>query len=141
MKKLCLLLMLCLFWHTPVIADDVLSNEDVQLYRTIFAAQRKEDWKQADQAIKQLTDKSLMGHVFAKRYLSKTYKTRAKEIESWLKNYSDLPQASSIYGLGKLKKACRPNVLPLCIARTPAPALSCRGPRRLICWTGWTFSI
>ena len=115
MKKLCLLLLLCLFWHTPVIADDVLSKEDVQLYRTIFAAQRKEDWKQADQAIKQLTDKSLMGHVLATRYLSKTYKTRTKEIESWLKNYSDLPQASSIYGLGKIKKANLPAKRPTAV--------------------------
>ena len=115
MKKFCFLLLLCFIGHTSVHAEEILSPEDQQLYQTIFAEQKQENWKAADQAVKQLTNTSLMGHVLAERYLSKTYKTRAQEIEKWLKNYSDLPQASSIYGLGKIKGATLPAKRPLAV--------------------------
>ena len=53
----------------------VLSEADEQDYRRIFTAQEKEDWQTADKYIKKLSDTSLMGHVLAQRYFSKTWRT------------------------------------------------------------------
>lgn len=108
--------LLALFFWTlvyPVFAKDVLTSEDEKLYRNIFEVQSKEDWKKADKYIAQLKDKSLMGHVLAQRYFSKTWKTKAKEIEAWMKKYSDHPQANHMYNLGIKKKAKLPQKQPV----------------------------
>ncbi|MBO5997670.1 MAG: hypothetical protein J6P93_04010, partial [Alphaproteobacteria bacterium] len=105
-----------LFFRTlvcPVWAKDVLTSSDEKLYRDIFEVQKKEDWKKADKYIAKLNDKILMGHVLAQRYFSKTWVTKAKEIESWMKKYSDHPQASRMYNLGVKKKAKLPEKQPI----------------------------
>lgn len=86
-------------------AASVLSQKDESLYKKIFATQEKEDWQTADKQIAQLSDKSLMGHVLAQRYFSKTWRTKAKEIEAWMKKYSDHPVAVRMYALGQKKGA------------------------------------
>ena len=41
-----------------------------------------------------------MGHILAQRYLHpKCYRSEFLELSSWLKRYSDLPQAKRIYRL------------------------------------------
>ena len=97
----------------PVFAQDVLTSSDEKLYRNIFEVQQKEDWKKADKYIAQLKNKLLMGHVLAQRYFSKTWTTKAKEIESWMKKYSDHPQANRMYSLGVKKKAKLPQKQPV----------------------------
>lgn len=90
----------------------VLSEADEQVYRRIFTAQEKEDWQTADKYIKKLTDTSLMGHVLAQRYFSKTWRTKSAEIEAWFKKYADYPEASRMYSLGQKKKAKLPKQQP-----------------------------
>ena len=107
MKKFFLLL-LGILWILPAWADtsvSVLSPQDKNLYLEIFEKQEKEDWKAADKLIKKLKDTRLMGYVLADRYFSKTWVTKASEIEAWFKKYSDHPQALRMYALGEKKKA------------------------------------
>lgn len=73
----------------------VLSSDDEDLYRTIFAAQAKQDWPTADAAIGQLDDQTLMGHVLADRYARRP--ASALELKVWLVAYTHLPEADDIY--------------------------------------------
>lgn len=78
----------------------VLSPADTHLYEEIFALQEKGHWKRADKKIALLSDRLLMGHVLAQRYLHPTkYRSRYKELKAWMAAYSDHPQAGRIYKL------------------------------------------
>ena len=83
----------------------VLSAEDVARYQKIFALQKKGDWHKADDQIKQLEDRVLMGHVLAQRYLHPTkYRSKYKELKDWMAEYADLHYASQIYKLALRRK-------------------------------------
>lgn len=92
------------------LADDtrprfLLSDQDVQLYRSIFSLQQKGEMANADQAISQLKDKRLMGHVLYQRYLHPTaYSSTFDELKAWMDRYADHPGADRIYDLA-LRKA------------------------------------
>ena len=73
----------------------VLTNQDEESYRQIFAAQQKMDWVAADTAIAQLKDKRLMGHVLADRYEKRG--ATPEELRRWLDLYASLPQADDMY--------------------------------------------
>jgi soluble lytic murein transglycosylase len=77
----------------------VLSPKDADLYRAIFTAQSKADWKEADRIIANLNNKGLMGHVLADRYSRQ--QASADELKVWLTSYADLPEASDIYDQAK----------------------------------------
>ncbi|MFD2204317.1 lytic transglycosylase domain-containing protein [Kiloniella antarctica] len=95
------------------ITFDLLSEEDLSLYRRIFALQAQGRWKDADKKISRLDDKILLGHVLAQRYLHPTaYRSKYKELKAWLSNYADHPQADIIYKLAlqrRPKNYTRPN--------------------------------
>lgn len=80
-----------------------LSGDDRALYLAIFEAQKKADWKTADDAIKKLDDPILMGHIQADRYLHRKYQSKPVELAKWLNSYSDHPQAHDIYVLAMAK--------------------------------------
>lgn len=82
----------------------MLDDKNRALYQEAFAAQRNSDWELADRAIAQLTDKSLLGHVLAERYLGDGYYSRYKELVRWLDAYGDLPQAQDIRKLSQKRK-------------------------------------
>lgn len=96
--------------HAPVpsnaqTAPKVLSESDAQLYRDVFALQKAGKWRQADKKIDRLSDQRLMGHVLAQRYLHPTaYRSKYKELSSWLKVYADHPQAPRIYKLALTRR-------------------------------------
>ena len=82
----------------------VISLQDVERYRHIFAFQAKADWKSADREIARLEDPLLLGHLQAQRYLHPTgYRSSFGELQSWLKVNADHPQAQRIYALAKRK--------------------------------------
>jgi len=90
-------------------ADDrsvaVLSDSDIETYRQIFRVQEAGDWRRADKLIKRLGDDILMGHVMAQRYLHPTkYRSRYKELKTWLGQYADHPQAGQLYKLALRRK-------------------------------------
>lgn len=90
-----------------------LSAKDVQLYRRIFDYQERGHWRSADRLIRQLSDRLLMGHVLAQRYLHPTaYRSRFSELKRWLAKYHDHADAARIYSLAmkrKPRRAARPH--------------------------------
>jgi len=83
-----------------VALPSVLSAEDAERYRTIFALQEKGAWAKADRKIKKLLDRVLMGHVLAQRYLHPTkYRSKYKELKTWLAQYADHHYAKQLYKL------------------------------------------
>ena len=78
----------------------VLIADDIGRYKKIFAAQEKGHWKTADKLIATLSDRVLMGHVMAQRYLHPTkYRSKYKELKDWMAEYADHPDAQRIYKL------------------------------------------
>ena len=91
--------------NVPYSAVQVLSGIDADLYLKIFEAQKKGQWKHADKLVKNLSNKLLLGHVKAQRFLHPTkYRSRYKELKDWLNIYSDHPQAVRIYKLALRRK-------------------------------------
>lgn len=78
----------------------VLTAHDAELYRRIFTVQEDGRWPEADRLIGQLSDRRLMGHVLAQRYLHPTaYRSKYLELKEWMDHYADHPQAKRIYKL------------------------------------------
>ncbi len=77
----------------------VLSDKDMALYKAAFAAQEVGDWKFADDSLEQVSDKRLVGHVLADRYLKRDF--TLDEIKGWLAIYSDNAQAPKLYARAK----------------------------------------
>jgi len=75
----------------------VLDTRDAELYRRIFAVQEAGHWAEADKLIAQLSDRRLMGHVLAQRYLHPTaYRSKYLELKELMDHYADHPQAKRI---------------------------------------------
>ena len=83
-------------WNLPA----VLELKDYSLYKRIFELQNKGDWPAADILIKKLSNRLLMGHVKAQKYLHPTkYRSKYIELLQWMREYADHPQARRIYSL------------------------------------------
>lgn len=99
----CLTIMgVCLIVQTAQSA--VLKNSDVKTYQQIFEAHKKGHYQTAQKLSKNLSNKVLMGYILSDKYLSAKYKTNAKEVNSWLKQYGDLAVAQDMYAFGRSKK-------------------------------------
>ena len=61
---------------------DVLSDSDASLYKQIFLLQSEEEISAAQKLQEQLNDPLLMNEVLYQRFISKTYRTRGKELVS-----------------------------------------------------------
>jgi len=86
--------------QAPEKLPQVLSQGDESLYREIFALQEQGRWQAADARIARLTDRRLLGHVMAQRYLHPTaYRSKYGELKEWLAHYADHPEAKRIYKL------------------------------------------
>ena len=89
-----------------MVMDNVgISNGDIKKYKNIFKAIDKGDFETADAVSEKLDSQALMGYVLAEKYLHAYYKSTIEELESWLKEYRDYPQAKRIYNLAKKKGA------------------------------------
>ncbi|GAB5467717.1 MAG: lytic transglycosylase domain-containing protein [Rhodospirillales bacterium] len=90
----------------------VLSQSDIALYREIFALQEAEEIAASDALVAKLTDRRLMGHVLAERYLHPTaYRPDFAELTAWLDRYGDHPQAERLHALAR-KRAPDGSALP-----------------------------
>lgn len=74
-----------------------IDEADASLYEAAFAAQRRQDWEGADEALAEVKNQILFGDVLAERYLSRKYTPTDAELTAWLANYHNLPQAYDIY--------------------------------------------
>ena len=82
----------------------ILSDMDAALYEQIFALQSKEKIDTAMRVENQIADKLLMNEVLYQRYFSDTYRTRGKEVASWMEKYYDMPGASRMAKLAQKKQ-------------------------------------
>lgn len=97
-----------IFFVAAAMAADVpqiLSDVDARLYQQIFILQDKEKIDTAIKVQNQIADKLLFNEILYQRYVSDTYRTRGKEIESWMEQYYDMPGAQRMEKLAKIKKA------------------------------------
>ncbi len=85
----------------PMVLDDV----NASLYEQIFTLQSNEKITAAQKFDAQITDKLLMGEVLYQRYTSKTYRTRGKELATWMDAYYDTPGAPRMVKMAKIKQA------------------------------------
>lgn len=90
--------------EADAVLPPILSASDLAAYRRVFELQQAGKWGPADQEIKQIQDKRLMGHVLAQRYLSKTYTPRYEQLVEWLGKYGDHPDAGTLYKLALKRK-------------------------------------
>ncbi len=86
--------------QTTSVPPAVLSQQDVALYRQIFAAERSADFATAKELVTQLSDTSLVGYAQAEHYLSpRGGKTPVEDLVAWLQEYRELSIADRIYDL------------------------------------------
>ena len=83
----------------------ILTDVDASLYAQVFALQDKEKINTAINVQSQIADPLLMGEVLYQRYISDTYRTRGKEIATWMEKYYDMPGATRMEKLAKIKQA------------------------------------
>jgi len=81
-----------------------LSADDAELYAQIFALQDVGNFHKANEAIRELTDDRLMGHILYQRYTSHAYKPTYKELADWMRAYADHPGAQRIYDLARSRR-------------------------------------
>jgi len=100
----------------------VLNHKDIGLYKALFRAERNADWAAADTIIQQISNKSLVGHALAMRYLNHHYNSTSAQLADWLTRYPDLPQATNIYGLAVSKYPALRNQIPPIAKQTALPS-------------------
>jgi soluble lytic murein transglycosylase-like protein len=100
------LLTICLssFALSAAELPEILSADDAQVYEQIFTLQSKEKIDAAMKLEKKLTDPLLMNEILYQRYISKTYRTKGAEVQSWMTKYYNMPGAERMVGLAKIKK-------------------------------------
>lgn len=90
------------------ILPNILSFEDVALYRQIFALAREGRWREMDERLPLLANPLLLGHVMAQRYLHPRAVIESDaELLQWLAAYSDHPDAASIRDLLDARRHAR----------------------------------
>ncbi len=93
----------------PITLDSyakVLSPEDEEIYRKIFAAIDQNNLQDLTALTLQVQDPILMGHVEAVQLLRPDAHPTQEKLVSWMQQYADLPEADEIYA--KTKKLYQP---------------------------------
>ena len=93
-------------------AKNILSQEDIRIYKKIFEIQslpiknkKSKEWKKVDDLIKSLNNKVLLGNVYADRYLHPTgWRSSYTDLKKWLDKYNDHPDATRISRLAVKRK-------------------------------------
>ena len=86
--------------YDKIFSSKVLSDEDVYNYQQAYKFQDKCKWKSANNFILKIKNKSLLGHIYAHKFLHPNcYRSKYLELYYWLKKYNDHPQAKQIYKL------------------------------------------
>jgi soluble lytic murein transglycosylase-like protein len=84
----------------PSVAPQVLSAQDVTLYREVLAAERAGQAARAKTLLAKVDDDTLKGYAEAELLLSsKAKRATQAELIAWLKEYRELPMAEKIYRL------------------------------------------
>lgn len=97
----------------------LISDRDVDNYQDIFEALDDKEYKKADKLIAKLENNIILGNVLAEKYLKPGYNSSYKELDAWLMEYSNLPQAPQIYRLAVKKGGASGLVKPSKITEAP----------------------
>jgi len=81
----------------------VLSDQDVETYKQMFAAAANGERDRVIALASTVKNRSLMGHVAAKGYLSPKTVAEFDDLKAWLKKFSDYPEAERIHALAERK--------------------------------------
>ena len=82
-----------------------LNDKDRALYHHIFALQAAGRGAEAEPLIASLDDPLLMGHVLYQRYMiDPDHKSDFTELNSWLQDFGDLPNADKVYRLASRRR-------------------------------------
>ena len=112
----------------PPAAPQILSADDVALYRQIMAAERKGDAARAKSLLAKVSDTSLAGYAEAQRFLSASPKHGTIEpLVEWLRQYRDLAIADRVYRLAvahstKKIRRHRKTVIVAVVTNIPVPS-------------------
>ncbi len=83
----------------------LLDEADARRYALIFDLQERGDWAGADQAVAQLQDRRLMGHVLYQRYRPDSgYTASHAQLRDWLGSHADHPGAAELYALARQRQ-------------------------------------
>jgi soluble lytic murein transglycosylase len=85
----------------------VLSDQDVATYKQMFAAAGNGERDLVIALSPKVKNRSLMGHVAAKGYLSPKTVAEFDDLKAWLKRFSDYPEAERIHALAVRKEPTR----------------------------------
>ena len=86
--------------YDNIFSSKVLNDEDVYNYQQAYKFQEICKWKSANNFILKIKNKSLLGHIYAQKFLHPNcYRSKYLELYYWLKKYNDHPQAKQIYKL------------------------------------------
>lgn len=89
----------------PIGTGLYLSKTDSALYKDIFKAQDRADWKTADAKTEKLEDLRLRGYILYQRLMHPSdYVSSYEELSGWLNQYPDLAGAHDIYKLALKRK-------------------------------------
>jgi soluble lytic murein transglycosylase len=106
----------------------VLSPDDVALYKEIMAAERDGQYAKAETLMAKVSDTSLTGYVEAEHFLSASPKNvTAEPLVDWLQQYRDLAVAEKIYRLAvqhstKKVRHHHKTILVAVVTNIPAPS-------------------
>jgi soluble lytic murein transglycosylase len=81
----------------------VLSDEDVEIYKQMFQAAANGERDKVIALSATVKNRTLMGHVAAKGYLSPKTVAEFDELKAWLKKFGDYPEADRIHTLAVRK--------------------------------------
>ncbi len=86
--------------YNNIFSSKILSEEDVHNYQQAYLFQEQCKWKSANRYILKIQNKTLLGHIYAQKFLHPNcYTSKYLELYYWLKKYNDHPQAKRIYKL------------------------------------------
>jgi tetratricopeptide (TPR) repeat protein len=83
----------------------VLSGADETAYRDAFAAADASRWDRAADAVRDVTDKTLIPELQARRFISGTYDPSYRELADWLEANADSAAATEIYAMAQTRRS------------------------------------
>jgi soluble lytic murein transglycosylase-like protein len=111
--------------NAAVALPQPLTPSDAVLVRRAFVLQARGDLQASDQAIAELQDNLLLGHLEAERYLGRFHRATVGELTDWLGHYATQPDAPAIRALLLRRVPKGATVPPLAVvAAPPAPVPS-----------------
>ena len=107
--------------HYTTVSRFRFADTDLTRYRTLYSLQEAGNWPAADALMRKPGDTALLGDLLAQRFLHADYLARYDELDAWLLEYADHPDAARIRKLALRKRPAKITVP--AIPRSNAPGM------------------